>query len=390
MVMAMRGVLSLLVVAMLVLSMGVVPGVTAATSTTAEYSSVVILVSDNEADVTLAEKIAEVLNASVVVTKWGVYEENVTAEITSLDPDLVIIIGGPRAVVKAYEEDLEALGITYIRAWGNTRVETAVDAVNKISQMFPGFEKKVRVAIVHGWDLVGIIHLRGKKFMIPIFIKDSNVSITIINKFNGVEIIKNRQHEKIMEKIKEKIRERVKNVTEEVIENITQNIAERAINLAEERVNLAEELVNNMTQQNVTIPGVIPLLENAKRHLEEAKKAYEEGYYGRAYGLAVASKNIAEVVIRRVSEKFDEKFAKDIAFKLRVRVRVLEMVALRLQAKGANVTEILDKIEQAKEALKNKDIDTARQLIAEIEKELRMKIREMIVHKKAEKKGEEE
>ncbi|WP_288071945.1 cell wall-binding repeat-containing protein [Pyrococcus sp.] len=370
----MRGVLSLLVIGMLILSMSAVPGVTATTSTTTEFSSVVILVSDNEADVTLAEKIAEVINASIVITKWGVYEENVTAEIVSLDPDLVIIIGGPRAVVKAYEEDLEALGVTYIRAWGSTRVETAIDTINKISQMFPGFEKKARVAIVHGWDLAGIIHLRGKKFVIPIFIKDSsNVSITIINRFNGVEIVKNKQHEKIMEKVKERIRERVKNVTEETIENITQEIAERAINLAEERVSLAEELVNNMTQQNVTIPGVIPLLENAKRHLEEAKKAYEEGYYGRAYGLAVASKNIAEAVIRRVSEKVDEKFARDLAFKLRVRVRVLEKVALRLQAKGANVTEILDKIEQAKEALKNNDINTARQLIAEIEKELRMK-----------------
>ncbi|MDK2868929.1 MAG: hypothetical protein PWP39_164 [Pyrococcus sp.] len=374
MVMTMRGVLSLLVIGMLILSMSAVPGVTATTSTTTEFSSVVILVSDNEADVTLAEKIAEVINASIVITKWGVYEENVTAEIVSLDPDLVIIIGGPRAVVKAYEEDLEALGVTYIRAWGSTRVETAIDTINKISQMFPGFEKKARVAIVHGWDLAGIIHLRGKKFVIPIFIKDSsNVSITIINRFNGVEIVKNKQHEKIMEKVKERIRERVKNVTEETIENITQEIAERAINLAEERVSLAEELVNNMTQQNVTIPGVIPLLENAKRHLEEAKKAYEEGYYGRAYGLAVASKNIAEAVIRRVSEKVDEKFARDLAFKLRVRVRVLEKVALRLQAKGANVTEILDKIEQAKEALKNNDINTARQLIAEIEKELRMK-----------------
>ena len=39
--------------------------------------SIVVLVSDNEADSALAEDLADVLNATVVMTPWGVYDTNV-------------------------------------------------------------------------------------------------------------------------------------------------------------------------------------------------------------------------------------------------------------------------------------------------------------------------
>ncbi|NJE78617.1 hypothetical protein E3E33_06600, partial [Thermococcus sp. GR5] len=67
-----------------------------------ETSVTVILVSDNEADCALARYLANVTGAVVVMTTWGVYDPNVTAEIMSYAPDEVIIIGGPEAVVEEY------------------------------------------------------------------------------------------------------------------------------------------------------------------------------------------------------------------------------------------------------------------------------------------------
>ncbi|NJE46947.1 cell wall-binding repeat 2 family protein, partial [Thermococcus sp. GR7] len=72
-------------------------GVSAATE-----SVTVILVSDNAADKCIAEYLANETGAVVVMTTWGVYDPNVTAEIMSYAPDEVIIIGGPEAVVEEY------------------------------------------------------------------------------------------------------------------------------------------------------------------------------------------------------------------------------------------------------------------------------------------------
>ncbi|NJE79723.1 cell wall-binding repeat 2 family protein, partial [Thermococcus sp. GR5] len=62
--------------------------------------------------------------AVVVMTTWGVYDPNVTAEIMSYAPDEVIIIGGPEAVVEEYVNDLQELGITVERWGGQNRYET--------------------------------------------------------------------------------------------------------------------------------------------------------------------------------------------------------------------------------------------------------------------------
>ncbi|HDZ35415.1 MAG TPA: hypothetical protein ENH81_00680, partial [Thermococcus sp.] len=90
----------------------------------ADNSATVILVSDNEADCTLAEYLANVTGAIVVTTPWGVYDPSVTATVMSYGPDKVIIIGGPDAVVDMYLEDLQELNIPVERWWGKNRYET--------------------------------------------------------------------------------------------------------------------------------------------------------------------------------------------------------------------------------------------------------------------------
>ena len=83
-----------------------------ALSASAVSATDVVLVSDNCADQTVALEVANVLNATVVTTPWGIYNESVIDEIKSLNPDKVIVIGGNLAVVDDYIIALENEGLT--------------------------------------------------------------------------------------------------------------------------------------------------------------------------------------------------------------------------------------------------------------------------------------
>lgn len=52
----------------------------------------VVLVSDNCADQCTALEVADALNATVITTEWGIYNESLIDEILALNPDKVIII----------------------------------------------------------------------------------------------------------------------------------------------------------------------------------------------------------------------------------------------------------------------------------------------------------
>ncbi|AFK23132.1 cell wall-binding repeat-containing protein [Pyrococcus sp. ST04] len=335
--------------------------------TQAATQNIVILVSDNEADLTLAQKISDVLNATVVVTKWGVYNDTITAEISELNPDLVIIIGGPLAVVSLYEEELQALGINVTRVGGRDRVETSEKAVELILQMYPELAENLTLALAYGWDYAAMMQIRNQSGVIPLLVKNDTLNMTIASKFRNVEIVRSRFSEKVMERVREK----VGNVSREIFVNITAERAEDVIKVAEERIELAKQLV-----ENATIPSAEKLIEEAEKKLEMAKLAYKEGKYGEAFGLAVAAKNIAEVVIARAGEEFEKKISANYSLKLELKIRVLEKIMLRLKARGIDVSTELQLLEQAKQALNAGNVQIAKNLIEEIEKGLKVKLKE--------------
>lgn len=124
---------------------------TSATNGTLPYTA--ILVSDNEADLTLAQRLGEALNASVIVTPWGVYDPGVTAEIISTAPDKVLIIGGPAAVPRNYEDDLNEMEIGWVRIWGNDRYETNIQVLQYILENYPELLEGTKIVIAHGRDI---------------------------------------------------------------------------------------------------------------------------------------------------------------------------------------------------------------------------------------------
>ncbi|WP_456373041.1 DUF2202 domain-containing protein [Methanocaldococcus sp.] len=117
----------------------------------------VILVSDNCADQATAFELAKALNATVVTTTWGVYDENVVNKILSLKPDKVIIIGGPLAVVENYTTTLENAGITVERVGGQTRYETNANVTLRFQNQFKNaFGNNVSACVCYGLDDIAL------------------------------------------------------------------------------------------------------------------------------------------------------------------------------------------------------------------------------------------
>ncbi|CAB3287238.1 Cell wall binding repeat 2-containing protein [Methanocaldococcus lauensis] len=120
-------------------------------------TNTVVLVSDNCADQATALELAKALNATVVTTTWGVYDENVVNEILALNPDKVIIIGGPLAVVENYTTALENAGITVERVGGQTRYETNANVTLRFQNQFKNaFGNNVSACVCYGLDDIAL------------------------------------------------------------------------------------------------------------------------------------------------------------------------------------------------------------------------------------------
>lgn len=327
--------------------------------------NIVILVSDNEADYTLAQKISGNLNLSVVVTVWGVYSPNVTSEIASHAPDKVLIIGGPAAVPRQYEKDLQELGIEYTRIWGETRYETNVEVLEYLFENYPKLFENVKIVIAPGMDIGAIERAKELKNVLVLYVgenyEDNQTRVLELIKAKKVIVIKTALSEEIVEEIVERVRKRLKaNITEENI-TITADMAWEAIQLAENRTILAKSLI-----ENVTIPSAPRLLELAEEELEDAKEAYSEGKYGKAYGKAIAAKAHAEIIIRFANEEFEEKLEEHIEFRLEIKIEKLEKMIDMLEDVGLNVTKAEGLLEQAEKALEDGDYEKAQQILEEL------------------------
>jgi hypothetical protein len=117
----------------------------------------------------------------------------------------------------------------------------------------------------------------------------------------------------VLEKAKEK---KIEGIEKEVI---SADKASAQIKKAEDEIAKAEGVVGTLSEEEYGGKAARRLLDLAKKHLEEAKKAFDEGKYGRALGLATTSyhealnaERIVEKMeeIKKSPEKMKEKFEK--------------------------------------------------------------------------------
>ena len=337
-------------------------------------TTVVILVSDNEADCALANYLAN-LTANVVVVKtpWGIYDPNITAKIISHAPAEVIIIGGPVAVPDEYVEDLQNLGITVERWWGENRYETDLAVIKNATEKFQ-LQLQNRVILVAGTDLAGIekaLQLAIQKRAMIILVNQTTNITKIMDRLRirteNFTIVETPVMNQTMLMIQKQLKEHLKecNCTKVQV-NMTAERALEAIQMAEEKINAAKELAENATN-----PAIENILAIAEKQLEDAKDAYNTGKYGLAYGLALAAKSKAEVVVRLAGEDIRKMIMNNTKMRLeRELVRVEAQIRV-MERLGVNMTTALQLMEQIKTAIRNGDYDTAQELMVKLKEEIR-------------------
>jgi hypothetical protein len=126
------------------------------------------------------------------------------------------------------------------------------------------------------------------------------------NKLKHLEIISKIEAEEISDKLSD-ILEKAKERKIEGIEKekISKEQAQNQIKKAEDEIKKAEEKVGLISEDEYGGRAARRLLTLAKKHLEEAKKAFDEAKYGQAFGLAVASYHEA-LNSQKIIEKIEE------------------------------------------------------------------------------------
>ena len=339
------------------------------TPVNAADTTIVILVSNNEADCALANYIANLtVNVVVVKTPWGVYNPNITAEIISYAPEEVIIIGGPVAVPEEYVEDLQSLGISVERWWGENRYETDLAVIKNATVKFQ-LQLQNRVILVAGTDLAGLeraLELAIQEKAIIILVNQTTNITGIMERLKirtGNFIIVGTP---IMNQTMLRIQEQLKKCNCTKIQvNMTAERALEAIQTAEEKISAAKELYENATN-----PAIENLLKIAEKQLEDAKDAYNTGKYGLAYGLAIAAKSKAEMVIKLAGEDIRKMIRNNTKMRLEREIIRVEAQIRVMERLGVNVTGALQLIEAIKAAIRNGDYDTAQELMIKLREEL--------------------
>ncbi|MFQ6136776.1 MAG: cell wall-binding repeat-containing protein [Candidatus Hydrothermarchaeales archaeon] len=256
----------------------------------AQEASVIILVSDNVADLAVANTLAEKIDVKVVVTPWGTLSDKAVQEITASGAAEVYVVGGTVAV-----PDVEVkVKIKVKRFAGEDRYHT--------SALIAGEWKNCsEVSVAVGNDDQGIMDARAiaKVKNCPIvFVRPDSMpesvaaSIERLNASTAVVIPTPNMH---VAEIKSKIRVRgIGEVNETPID--FEQRASNAIEYAEAAIAQAEGNTTEVIDGRTTMSARLVI--NAKKHLEKAKEAFNGGKYGEAFGLATAAKVQAESSVK--------------------------------------------------------------------------------------------
>ncbi len=138
-----------------------------------------LLVSDNPADEAVASSIASDINAALVLTPHGTYDEATLNQIINASPRKVIIIGGKAAVPDGYLDELAKAGIEVKVVGGKTRQQTSILAWKEFKS-----EIKKKTLVVDGKEAIAVsdavpVYLYDNESEVREFVKDKlNVSVT--------------------------------------------------------------------------------------------------------------------------------------------------------------------------------------------------------------------
>lgn len=335
--------------------------------TEAQTGGKVILVSDNEADHAVATIVGDLKGFKVVSTAWGEYNTTVVVQIKALSPREVLIIGGPAAVPSSYETALLEFTNT-IRVAGKDRYATMA----RVLELFKDDFKGRGAVAAYGYDKKGIERALEKakaKGLILVFVGSRGVSWEIqkaLEKANitslDIEESPNMDITEIIDEIEDDVAEvRITKV------NHTTRAAEQ-IQDARKEINETEKIIAEL---NVTATAPLKLLENAKERLTAAEKAYDEGKYGRAFGLAVAAEHLAENA-RKLSKEIKEYVEKSYEKQRELREEITDKISdlkeeiaeqlLKIQeaeAEGINGSEARSYLDEALAALNEAEYSLA-------------------------------
>jgi|GEM_PF-5430642 len=269
--------------------------------------TIVMLVSDNEADSTMAKLIGSSASIEVVSTPWNAFDQSVVDKIKALNPAKIYIIGGEVAVVGDYDTALNFTSVERIA--GETREKTAASAIKHFKDTLKG----KRVILVYGYDSEGIrkaFEKAKREKSVVAFIKLDEIPDELedaINATNSTEVELDESPNIVRVKI-EKEGKKLKgfriaslNETEKAEKALKQ------INEAKEEIAKAEAKIAGINITNKTAISV--LLNNSKEHLAKAEAAYNESKYGEAFGQAVSAEHLAENA-KRLAERVSEALEK--------------------------------------------------------------------------------
>jgi len=256
----------------------------------AQETKPVILVSDNPADLAVAQLLAQKLNATIVTTPWGTLSEEAVRKIKVSGATVVYVVGGPVAV-----PDVEVkIEVKVKRIAGKDRYETAAIAASM-------WNETDEAVVVEGTDELGIREALEKA-------RARGVPILLVKGDEVPEGV-----EKAIEKLRAKrlhvipapdmnitkIEKRFREYGVREVNSTHVDFAERAAEALEDaREAIAEADFNTSNVTSGWELAAARLLLNAKEHLKQAEDAYNESKYGRAFGLAVAAKHEAKAAKR--------------------------------------------------------------------------------------------
>jgi putative cell wall-binding protein len=149
-----------------------------------------VVVSDSDCDVAMAELLASVMEARIVKVEWGEFDEEALMEIVESEPDDIIIIGGSMAVVEHIQEVLEDRGFSIFRIAGKDRAQTSLELYKTFKEYFRDDFAYVVV------DTNRASISRGKrlaiKYSVPLFFCDVSELDEMLEEINelGIENVK--------------------------------------------------------------------------------------------------------------------------------------------------------------------------------------------------------
>lgn len=382
---------------------------------------IVILVSDNEADSTLAESVANIIGAEgIVKVPWGIYNPNYSAEVLKYVPDKVIIIGGPTAVPIDYEKDFEEMNIPYERWYGKNRYETNLAVVQKLKNEFPEeFSQIEAVYIVHGRDVLSMLMQKELKQMpytakyksIWIFTDESYEDLALqaldeviktARSRPWVEIIVTSRFVQLAHKnvpkplfnvdigvITDFLKQRGYEVTVGnytrgtyfTISNVrpAKQFTLEVLKLADNKTQMAEKFLDGLD-----IPEAKKRLSMAKEQIAKAWKIYSLGNYQEAYLLAVAANRNADFVISISAKEWNNIIQGRPEIQLKREVLRLETKVKVLKELGIDVSSIEAEINELK-AILNKPVispDEYRDILFNKIPQIKKELREVFIEEK--------